>query len=542
MTSSSFDWDKMHERGTLPTPYVREFLAMLSEGTISTRGDVLKAKKALCRKHGLGRVPANYELLACVPEEMRPEVEHLLRNKPVRTASGVAPVAVMTSPADCPHGRCSYCPGGVSNDSPQSYTGREPAALRASTYGFDPYAQTRARIEQLRAIGHRTDKVDLILMGGTFTSRPSSYQEWFVKRCFDAMNGFEAADLKSSHEANESARSRCVGLTVETRPDCFDDDHVERSIGLGATKVELGVQVLDDGILEGVKRGHGIDAVAKATALARQAGLKICYHIMPGLPGSSPESDLNSFALMFSDERFRPDMLKIYPTLVVKGTELYDCWRSGKYEPLSLENSITLIESMKQTIPRWVRILRVQRDIPVQLIEAGVRKSHLREIVGQNLASKGMRCQCIRCREAGLRGVPGGTEAEDGLAIDTMTYRASGGTELFISACSEEADSLIGYARLRLPDRPTSMPARVRELHVYGEMVPLDDKPNERWQHRGIGARLLSICEDKAAEAGFEAILVTSGVGARNYYRRLGYDREGMYMAKKLASHRASTV
>ena len=532
----------MCERDELPAAYVREFLSMLADGTISTRSDVLKAKKSLCKEHGLARVPANYELLACVPEDMRDEVEHILRNKPVRTASGVAPVAVMTSPSDCPHGRCSYCPGGVPNNSPQSYTGREPAALRASTYEFDPYAQTKARLEQLAVIGHRTDKVDLIVMGGTFTARPSDYQEWFVKRCFDAMNDCEAADLESSHELNETAKSRCVGLTVETRPDWFADEHVERAVRLGATKVELGVQVLDDGILEGVRRGHGIEAVVSATRRAREAGLKICYHVMPGLPGSSPEADLRSFALMFDDERFRPDMLKIYPTLVVKGTELYDWWKAGTYEALSLDSSVALIEEMKRATPRWVRILRVQRDIPVQLIEAGVRKSHLREIIAQDLAAKGERCRCIRCTEAGHRGVPGGIDAEDGLTVEETSYRASGGTEVFISASSEGGDSLVGYARLRLPDLREDRRARVRELHVYGEMVPLNDRPNERWQHRGIGARLLSICEDKAADAGFETISVTSGVGVRDYYRRLGYEREGMYMAKKLLTRGASTL
>ena len=532
----------MCERDALPAAYVREFLSLLAAGALSTRGEVLRAKKTLCKKHSLARVPANYELLACVPEEMRNEVEHLLRNKPTRTASGVAPVAVMTSPSDCPHGRCSYCPGGVSNNSPQSYTGREPAALRASTYGFDPHAQTKARLEQLATIGHRTDKVDLIVMGGTFTARPSDYQEWFVKRCFDAMNGCEAANLERSHELNETAKSRCVGLTVETRPDWFGPEQVERAIHLGATKVELGVQVLDDNILEGVRRGHGVEAVVRATALAREAGLKVCYHIMPGLPGSSAEADLRSFALMFDDERFRPDMLKIYPTLVVKGTELYDWWKAGRYEVMSLEDSVALIEEMKRATPRWVRILRIQRDIPVQLIEAGVRKSHLREIVAEDLASKGERCRCIRCMEAGHRGVLGEAGAEDALSIEDTSYETSGGTESFISVSSQGDECLVGYARLRLPDPLAGRPARVRELHVYGEMVPLDDSPNERWQHRGIGTRLLSSCERKAADAGFEALFVTSGVGARNYYRKLGYEREGMYMAKKLATCQASTV
>ncbi len=523
----------LDEGAGLPDAYVRDLLAMVADGTVSTPRDVARAKVVLCKRHGLARVPANYELLAAVPDDMRRGVERLLRNKPGRTASGVAPVAVMTSPYDCPHGKCSYCPGGVANNSPQSYTGREPAALRASMYGFDPYEQTRARLRQLRAIGHRTDKVDLIIMGGTFTARPWDYQEWFVKRCFDAMNAREAADIESSHEMNEGAPSRCVGLTVETRPDWFGDEQIAGAISLGATKVELGVQVLDDEVLGAVRRGHGVDAVADATARSKNAGLKVCYHVMPGLPGSTMENDLRSFSLMFDDERFKPDMLKIYPTLVVKGTELYEQWRSGGYEPLTLEDSVRLIEAMKSATPEWVRILRVQRDIPVQLIEAGVRKSHLREIVADDLRSRGESCRCIRCREVGRRDMSGGPDVTSEIRLNSTSYRASGGTEHFISASTPDGKCLVGYARLRVPDAALER-ARVRELHVYGEMVPLDDSPSDRWQHRGIGGRLLSMCENTAADARSRTILVTSGVGARNYYRRLGYGRDGMYMAKEL--------
>ncbi len=520
----------------IPEAYLAEFIDMLAKGEIPDRGSVLRAKAALCKKHGLSRVPNNYEILEHVPSDLRDEVEPLLRNKPSRTLSGVAPVAVMTSPSDCPHGRCSYCPGGVSNNSPQSYTGREPAALRGSMYDYDPYLQTSARLRQLNAIGHRTDKVDLIVMGGTFTSRSMEYQRWFVKRCFDAMNGSEEKDLESAHAANEVAESRCVGLTIETRPDWFGPEQISSSMELGATKVELGVQILDDRVLGGVKRGHGVAEVVEATRLAREAGLKICYHVMPGLPGSSYENDLRSFSLMFDDPRFRPDMLKIYPTLVVAGTELHDLWKTGGYEPASLESTIRLVAEMKRRVPPWVRILRVQRDIPVRLIDAGVRKSHLRELVAEELSAAGTPCECIRCREVG-RVDTTRTErwtADDAALVET-DYRADAGSEHFVSLCMDrDGSGLVGYVRLRCPDDSSSAPASVRELHVYGPLVPIDEAADVGWQHRGVGERLMEWCEERASSLGFGTVRVTSGVGVRPYYRRLGYERDGMYMSKHL--------
>lgn len=512
--------------------YFEELIQSIVVGEISSRDEVLRLKSRLCKKYGLSKVPPNYEILEHVQDEYREVVEPYLRNKPVRTLSGVAPVAVMTSPYDCPHGRCMYCPGGVTKNTPQSYTGHEPAALRGAMYSYDPFAQTRSRLAQLRAIGHSTDKVDLIIMGGTFTSRPVEYQDWFVKRCFDAMNGTESQDLESAHKSNESAKARCIGLTVETRPDWFGGDQVSHSLLLGATKVEFGVQILDDEVLDGVKRGHHVDAVVDATKRAKDAGLKVAYHMMPGLPGSSRERDLASFRAMFEDERFRPDMLKIYPTLVVKDTELYDKWRAGDYTPMSLEDTVGLLAELKSFVPPWVRILRIQRDIPVQLIEAGVRKSHLRELVTEEMRARGNKCECIRCREIGrydVKDIPDESEVR----LNSIEYRASGGNEAFLSFENPAKDCLIGYARLRLPGDNAEI-ARVRELHVYGEMVPISAKAGNRWQHRGFGERLLTECETRAAANGFRRIEVTSGVGARDYYRRLGYERRGPYMAKVL--------
>lgn len=512
--------------------YFEELIQSIVIGETSSRDEVLRLKARLCKKYGLSKVPPNYAILEHVPEEYREVVEPYLRNKPSRTLSGVAPVAVMTSPCDCPHGKCSYCPGGVSKNTPQSYTGHEPAALRGGMYQYDPFLQTKSRIAQLRAIGHSTDKVDLIIMGGTFTSRQRDYQDWFVKRCFDAMNGTDSADLEASQVANETAKSRCIGLTVETRPDWFRSEQVNHALNLGATKVELGVQILDDDVLDGVKRGHHISEVVEATQISKDAGLKVAYHMMPGLPGSSREKDLASFRSMIEDERFRPDMLKIYPTLVVKDTELYELWRSGRYSPPPLEETVKLLAELKSFIPPWLRILRIQRDIPVQLIESGVKKSHLREIVADEMHADGKKCRCIRCREVGRSQTKAVPEQSD-VELGVNEYAASGGKEVFLSYEVPSEDCLIGYARLRLVGDGRS-PARVRELHVYGEMVPISEMAGSRWQHRGFGEKLLNECEKRAAKQGYESIEVTSGVGARNYYRRLGYERKGPYMAKDL--------
>jgi elongator complex protein 3 len=446
----------------------------------------------------------------------------------VRTLSGVAVVAVMTSPASCPHGKCIYCPGGVESGSPQSYTGKEPAARRGASYAFDPYEQVRGRIEQLEAIGHGTDKIDLIVMGGTFTSRPLEYQEEFVKRCFDAMNTHASNTLEEAQQRNEAAPHRCIGMTIETRPDAMDVRQVDASMRLGMTRVEMGAQILDEDILRAVNRGHGLRAVIDGTRAAKRGGLKVCYHLMPGLPGSSKEKDLESFRRMFEDPEFRPDMLKLYPTLVVKGTKLYDMWRAGEYRPYTTEEAVDVLSEMKRMVPPWARIQRIQRDIPVPLIEAGVDKGHLRELIKERMRVRGHQCRCIRCREVGLKGIrdydPSDVEAR------SIDYTASGGKEHFISFELPHLDALVGYVRLRTGDGEA---AGVRELKVFGRMVPFKRRV-DGYQHRGYGKELLAYAEEAARMEGCTSIRVTSGVGVRPYYASLDYHRDGVYMAKAL--------
>lgn len=501
-----------------------DIISAVKNGTVKDREQLQNMKLKLCKVYGLPGVPPNSEILAEVSEQDRKLLTPFLIKKPMRTMSGVAVVAVMTSPYDCPHGKCSYCPGGVQNGSPQSYTGKEPAARRADRNGFDPWSQVSDRIRQLTEIGHKTDKIDLIIMGGTFTCRDPEYQEWFVRRCFDAMNGIDSDTLQQAHLINETSEHRCVGLTVETRPDVFDDAQIERAMELGATRVELGVQILDDDILKGVDRGHGTAEVRRCTKACRDHGLKVCYHIMPGLPGTTPEKDLKCFRKVFDDPSYRPDMLKFYPTLVVSGTKLYDMWKAGEYTPLDVDTAVKLLSDMKSTVPEYVRIQRIQRDIPVPQISAGILKSNIRQLVEDSMASEGRACRCIRCREVGHTGAV--LEDPSRIAMKDTEYELNGGTEHFISF--EYEDSIIGYVRLRLDDNEL---ATIRELKVFGRIAAIGDE-GEDWQHRGFGRELVAKAEEIARANGRKGIRVTSGVGVRGYYASLGFSKALPYMAK----------
>lgn len=504
-----------------------------------TRGDIDKVKTEFARAHGLNRVPRNSELIAVLNEGEKRILLPVLRRKMARTMSGVSVVAVMTEPRPCPHGRCAYCPGGPGGEdpSPQSYTGYEPAAMRGRQNEYDPYRQVRARICQLKSIGQLVDKVDLILMGGTFPASPRPYQEAFIKGCLDALTGLPSTSFAEAKANSESHGIRNVGITVETRPDCVNEKDVDSMLDLGVTRVELGVQNIYDDIYERVGRGHTIADVVSATRMLKDSALKVCYHMMPGLPGSDIDRDIEGFRTIFENSRFKPDMLKIYPTLVVRGTKLYDWWKSGEYTPLTTEQAVEVIAKVKKITPPWVRIMRVQRDIPFPRIDAGPDKGNLRQLAREKLAMDGERCRCIRCREAGHSEVRLDPKKVE---ITSTSYDASGGSEVFVQAEDREADTLVGFVRLRIPGishRPeiTSGTTLVRELHVYGRMVPVGERFDDAWQHQGWGVALMGEAERAARDDyGAKKMVVMSALGTKEYYARLGYSRDGPYVSKNL--------
>ena len=537
----------------------RSIIKDIMEGKIKNRKDLEKAKFQVCRDYKLDRFPRNSEILQMARDDEKEIITPILKKKPTRTISGVAVVAVMCPPHKCPHGRCLYCP--ESTIAPPSYTGEEPAALRARMYDFSPYKQVYNRLQQLESIGHPLDKVELIIMGGTFPSRFLCFQEWFITQCLQAMTDFGVKEYKLNSDdeytggdidlmgfqyledvqrANESSSVRCVGMTFETRPDYSKKEDVDRMLQMGVTRVELGVQTLYNFIYHRVERGHRVQDTVEATRVLKDSGIKVAMHLMPGL-FSDHERDLRMFKRLFSDEQFKPDMLKIYPCLVTEGSKLHDLWEKGEYTPYSTEEAVQLIVEVKKILPKWVRTMRIQRDIPSQLIEAGVQKSNLGELVYNQLKKEKVQCQCIRCREVGHQAAQGIFTNKEKVQLLMEKYRASEGEEIFLSMEDQEADVLLGFLRLRMPSeqshRPEIKPETVllRELHVYGPMIPLGEREDELWQHRGYGEELLKKAEEISHEEyDKKEILIISGIGARNYYRKFGYERKGPYMAKKL--------
>jgi len=537
----------------------REILERVLAGEIKDESQLNKVKKEVSKHYHLASLPRNGDIITKGTTEEQAIIKEFLKRKPVRTISGVAVIAVMTSPAPCPHGVCLPCPGGPNSafKSPQSYMGREPAAMRAIQHEFDPYAQVKSRLSQLKEIGHDVEKVELIVMGGTFSARNLDYQEWFIKRCLEAMNDYTTKEwrknawkigksipyipLEKVQKANEKADIRNVGITFETRPDWAAEEHVDEFLKLGGTKVELGVQSVYDFVLTRMQRGHGVAEVVRANQILRDSAFKVGFHMMPHLPGSDSKLDLRGFKKLFEDSRFRPDYLKIYPTLVTEGTPLYKLWEAGDYEALSDEEAAELIADVKGILPKWVRLQRIQRDIPAHQIFAGVRKSNLRQLAEEKLREKGGKCRCIRCREVGHTGLRGRKVNEKDIELTVETYEACGGIEHFIAFEDLAADVLIGFTRLRFPFAPyrpeLQEAALIRELHVYGSMVPVGKGAKQTdWQHRGYGKELLEQAENIARENGYEKLAIISGIGAREYYRKFGYTLDNVYMSKILRS------
>jgi elongator complex protein 3 len=467
-----------------------------------------------------------------------------LRTKPVRTISGVAPVTVLTKPFPCP-GECIFCP--EFSSMPKSYVPDEPGALRAGQLQFDPYQQTALRIRALENIGHSTDKIELLILGGTWSYYPLDYQEWFIRRCLDAMNEGESETLEQAQRCNETAPHRNVGLVIETRPDYVNEAEVTRLRRLGVTKVQIGVQSCDDETLRKNKRGHTVEQTRQAFRLMRATGLKIHAHWMPNLFGATPQSDRDDFARLWDDPALRPDELKIYPCSLIANTPLYDRWQRGEYRPYSDDELIDLVADYKVRVPPYCRINRVMRDIPAAHIVAGSTKSNLRQLVHKAMKARGQTCQCIRCRE--VRGEKIDTSS---LVLQELTYDTDTTREHFLSFVAPDANAgqgqasslLAGFLRLSLPKSKRHFleeiadAAMIREVHVYGPALEIGDESEGLAQHAGLGTRLIERAAEIAREAGFARLAVIAATGTRNYYRARGFELGELYMTRVISSSR----
>jgi len=508
-----------------------------------SREDVHRVKTEVCRKYRSSVMPTNSDLLRLVSETHLPRIRPLLVDKQVRSLSGVTTVSVMPKPYTCPHGKCTYCPGGPEVGVPRAYTGREPAARRGFQFQYDPILQVRSRMAQLRGMGHPLDKVELILIGGTFTFLPVSYQEDFIKQCLDTLNGKESGSLEEAKTNAETAEVRNVGITVETRPDWSRKAQVDHMLTMGVTRVEIGVQTLYDDVYERIHRGHTVADVVEATQTIRDSALKVGYHMMLGLPGCDEARDLEAFKRTLNDPDLRPDMLKIYPCLVTPGTQLYEEWVRGDYKPYSTQQAARLIAEIKRFIPPWVRIMRIQREIPAEGISDGVKNGNLRQWVQDELHRRGIDCHCIRCREVGQRMMRTGTPLIPEVSLQRTTYDAAGGTEIFLSYEDPAQDLLVGYLRLRIPGQGPHRPeikdqqsGLIREVHVVGQTIIVGSRSESAFQHKGYGAKLVAEAERIAREEyDMRKMIVISALGTKNYYSRFDYENDGPYMSKRLA-------
>ena len=542
------------------------------DGNINSRRELEVRKRQLCRELKLKRFMSNADILDIASPSERENIQHILRKKPSKFATGVAIVAVMCHPHECPHGRCFYCP--KSDVAPPSYTGEEPAALRGRMFEYHPYVQTFNRLKQLNSIGHDISNVEIIIMGGTFPSTELSYQEWFVSQILKALVDFglildnidkgNAPDfseefLKSCSLYSDGllktygpydyvllddvlsvckdSRVKCVGITFETRPDWCKVSHIDKMLDMGATRVEIGVQTIHDDIYDRMKRGHSVVDSVTANQLIRDAGLKVGMHFMLGL-FQGPSEDVDMFKDIFSNDSYMPDMIKIYPCLVTAGSELYDLWKDGGYEPYSDDEAVDLIVNIKKNLPRWVRTMRIQRDIPSTLIEAGVRKSNLGELVYNRLADEEIHCDCIRCRELGHKDNINDYSVDD-FDVYVENYSAVGGEEFFLSLETRDRSVLGGYLRLRFPSSKahrfeiSGESALLREVRAYDTLLKTRKNYNI-FNDDSFTSRLIKHAEDIMIANGKTEIITKCGIGEYNYYNKRGYKPKGNYLQKKL--------
>ena len=498
---------------------------------------------------GKKHIPTTAELLKSYHKLVRKnklkpnlKIEQVLIKRAIRTLSGVSIITVLTKPFPCP-GKCVYCP--TDARMPKSYIADEPAAARALALRFDPFEQVKQRILALEKNGHPAEKLEIIVKGGTWNSYPINYQYWFILRCFEAANKSRAKTkeikdivklknkLAQAQKKNEQAPHRVIGLTLETRPDFVTEKTVIVMRELGCTRIELGVQTTDEKILKLIKRGHGIEETKKSASLLKKYGFKVDFHLMPQLPGSTPQKDLKMLKEIFSDSDYRPDMIKIYPCTVIENSELYNWLKEKKYRPYSDKKLIEILKDFKTIVPRYCRISRLIRDIPNHHIKAGNRVTNLRQIIQAEMLQERKVCKCLRCREIGhfIGEKEKLNKIIPQLFIDK--YKANNGDEYFLSFEDKKRKMVFAFCRLRL-DKNGVYPAFIRELHTYGQTLVIGEKRSGASQHKGMGRKLVLAAEKIVKEKHIEKIAVISGVGVRDYYRKLGYSLEDTYMVKKI--------
>ncbi|XP_019947273.1 elongator complex protein 3 isoform X1 [Paralichthys olivaceus] len=507
-----------------------------------------KVKTKTSAKYGLEAQPRLVDIIAAVPPQYRRALVPKLKAKPIRTASGIAVVAVMCKPHRCPHisftgNICVYCPGGPDSDfeySTQSYTGYEPTSMRAIRARYDPYLQTRHRVEQLKQLGHSVDKVEFIVMGGTFMALPEEYRDYFIRNLHDALSGNTSNNVAEAVRYSERSNTKCVGITIETRPDYCLKRHLSDMLGYGCTRLEIGVQSVYEDVARDTNRGHTVRAVCESFHLAKDAGFKVVAHMMPDLPNVGMERDVEQFIEFFENPAFRPDGLKLYPTLVIRGTGLYELWKTGRYKSYTPSALVDLVARILALVPPWTRVYRVQRDIPMPLVSSGVEHGNLRELALARMKDMGTECRDVRTREVGIQEIHHKVRPYQ-VELVRRDYVANGNWETFLSYEDPEQDILIGLLRLRRCSPQSFRPelkggvSIVRELHVYGSVVPVSSRDPSKFQHQGFGMMLMEEAERIARdEHGSGKLAVISGVGTRNYYRKMGYKLEGPYMVKDL--------
>jgi elongator complex protein 3 len=532
-------WEKKRAYTDAERDLARAILAQLKEGV-----DLQSAQKLYPKPDGGGFIPKHalvavyYQL---VEDGVWAEDEALLskiRMKPTRTLSGVTTVTVLTRFHPCP-GECIFCP--QEDKMPKSYLSEEPGAKRGLQNAFDPYAQVHNRIRALKAVGHTTDKIELLILGGSFSAYPEDYQEWFIKRCFDAMNivnpedDLEFETLEEAQARNVHAEHRNVGLVIETRPDLVHRNALAWYRKLGVTKVQMGAQSLDDHILQLNKRGHTARQTLEAVALLRSGGFKVVLHWMPNLLGATPESDREDFKRLWTEGGYCPDELKIYPCQLLEGTELFHLWQKGAYQPYAEATLLDLIADIKTTVPRYCRINRIIRDIPSTYVVAGNKNSSLRQDIQKEMARRGTHCECVRCRE-----VRGREVSSEMVTLHDLVYHPADAEEHFLSF-DTPGDKLAGFLRLSLPNDSTAVgmadladAAIIREVHVYGLSLEVGEERQGIAQHSGLGTRLIQEAEQIAKDKGFKRLAVIAAVGTRAYYASRGFGMGELYMVKEL--------